>query len=221
MKENARNPFSYFDKCFGRQGQERNNIWLIFRTCFIQGNSHQVFTSIPVQWFDGVTQTLAQLRRQKDVCESVLETRSLCFPSMRQSAIICNQFGRKPGFVSDRAEPSASDSGWFCGCDHQHDHQNIWFENRKGPLLVFANQSDNPTNLKSLPVGKTLSTSNGLFQCIQKPTQVGFVNNSWIEGNLKFRMVVALTRFCVPDHPFTSRCSPPFRTCGRWGPRCD
>jgi hypothetical protein len=80
----------------------------------------------PVAWVESVSYTLAHLRRQKDVCESVLTADDLLFPSMLQSAIICTRLGQTPGVVMERSAPSASDSGWFCGCSGEgHDHNTV------------------------------------------------------------------------------------------------
>jgi len=81
---------------------------------------------MPVARVESVSYTLAHLRRQKDVCESVLAARELSFPSMLQSAIICTRLGKTEGVVMERSEPSGSDSGWFCGCrGDKHDHNSI------------------------------------------------------------------------------------------------
>lgn len=78
---------------------------------------------LPVGWTESVSSTLAQLRRQKDVCESVLPVGELFFPTMRQSALICTRLGQRPGVVMERRTPSETDSGWFCGCrEDGHDH---------------------------------------------------------------------------------------------------
>lgn len=81
---------------------------------------------MPVAWEESVSYTLAHLRQQKDVCESVLAAGGLAFPSMLQSAIICTRLGQTGGVVMERCAPSGSDSGWFCGCrDEDHDHNNV------------------------------------------------------------------------------------------------
>jgi hypothetical protein len=80
----------------------------------------------PIAWAASVSQTLAHLRQQKDVCESVLTGNDLLFPSMLQSAIICTQLGKTREIVMERQVPSGSDSGWFCGCSGKdHDHNAI------------------------------------------------------------------------------------------------
>jgi hypothetical protein len=79
----------------------------------------------PIQWSEGVTRTLAHLRLQKDAVESVLPADSTLFPTMQQSALICNRLMDGEGIVLERAEPKNSDSGWYCGCrNNDHDHNN-------------------------------------------------------------------------------------------------
>jgi len=81
---------------------------------------------MPIAWVESVSYTLAHLRRQKDVCESVLAADELSFPSMLQSAIICTHLGQTEGVVMERSKPSGSDSGWFCGCiGDEHDHNRV------------------------------------------------------------------------------------------------
>src|SRR5262245_45433838 len=82
---------------------------------------------MPVVWVESVSRTLAHLRVQKDVYESVLTAGELSFPSMRQSALICTRLGQTRGVVMERSTPrstpSGTDSGWFCGCSGEdHDH---------------------------------------------------------------------------------------------------
>jgi hypothetical protein len=81
---------------------------------------------LPVEWSESVSHTLAHLRIQKDVVESVLAAEDVSFPSMRQSAIICTRLRQGEGVVMERAEPSGADSGWFCGCrGGSHDHNDV------------------------------------------------------------------------------------------------
>ncbi len=78
---------------------------------------------LPIEWSKSVNNTLAHLRIQKDVVESVLEPHDLSFPSMRESAIICDRLGKGEDMVMERGEPAGADSGWFFGCrEDGHDH---------------------------------------------------------------------------------------------------
>lgn len=81
--------------------------------------------SLPVEWSPTISNSLAHLRIQKDVVESVLSPEELLFPSMRQSAIICTRLEQGDGVLMERVKPTNSDSGWFCGCQEGvHDHNN-------------------------------------------------------------------------------------------------
>jgi hypothetical protein len=81
---------------------------------------------LPIEWADSVSYTLAHLRAQKDVVESVLGADDMTLPSIRQSAIMCTRLGRDEGMVLERVAPSGADSGWFCGCsDEDHDHNDV------------------------------------------------------------------------------------------------
>jgi hypothetical protein len=78
---------------------------------------------LPIAWSESVSYTMAHLRIQKDVVESVLGPDELSFPSMRESAVICDQFGQGEDLVMERVEPAGADSGWFFGCrEDGHDH---------------------------------------------------------------------------------------------------
>lgn len=82
--------------------------------------------SMPIEWVEGVSFTLAHLRAQKDVVDSVLGPEAWSFPSLRQSAIICTRLAQGRGVVMERTEPDGADSGWFCGCrEDGHDHNKV------------------------------------------------------------------------------------------------
>jgi hypothetical protein len=60
---------------------------------------------------------------QKSIAESLGLEGELAIPSLRDSAIVCTEFGSTDGFVMTRVTPKAADSGWFFGCDSEaHDH---------------------------------------------------------------------------------------------------
>ncbi len=81
---------------------------------------------MPIVWAESVSNTLAHLRLQKDVVESVLSSSDLSYPSMRHSAIICTRLQENKGLVMERTPPTGNDSGWFCGCrGEDHDHNNV------------------------------------------------------------------------------------------------
>jgi hypothetical protein len=79
--------------------------------------------AMPIAWTESVSNTLVQLRLQKDVVESVLTASDLSFPSLLQSAIICNRLAKGNACILARDQASGRDSGWFVGCradDHSH-----------------------------------------------------------------------------------------------------
>src|SRR4030095_10587357 len=82
------------------------------------------FQSMPVKLVDSVSNTLLHLFLQKSVAESLGLGEELALPSLRDSAIVCTEFGSTEGFVMSRVAPKAADSGWFFGCDSAaHNHQ--------------------------------------------------------------------------------------------------
>jgi hypothetical protein len=82
------------------------------------------FQSVPVRFVDSVSNTLLHLFLQKSVAESLGLSEELALPSLRDSAIVCTEFGSTEGFVMGRVPAKAADSGWFFGCDRAaHDHQ--------------------------------------------------------------------------------------------------
>ena len=82
------------------------------------------FHSMPVKFVDSVSNTLLHLLLQKSVAESLGLVEELALPSLRDSVIVCTEFGSTDGFVMSRVAPEGADSGWFFGCDNEaHDHQ--------------------------------------------------------------------------------------------------
>jgi hypothetical protein len=82
------------------------------------------FKTMPVRFVDSVSNTLLHLFLQKSAAESLVLADQLAVPSLRDSAIVCTDFGSADGFVMSRGVPKAADSGWFLGCDKEaHNHQ--------------------------------------------------------------------------------------------------
>jgi len=82
------------------------------------------FRSMPVRFVDGVSSTLLHLVLQKSAAESLGLVDEIALPSLRDSAIICTEFGSTEGFIMSRVTPKPTDSGWFFGCENvAHDHQ--------------------------------------------------------------------------------------------------
>jgi hypothetical protein len=67
---------------------------------------------MPIVWVESVSNTLAHLRLQKDVVESVLAPSDLSYPSILESLLICSRLKENNGLVMERCQPSGRDSGW-------------------------------------------------------------------------------------------------------------
>jgi hypothetical protein len=101
------------------------------------------FKSMPMELVDSVSNTLLHLLLQKSVAESLGVEEALFIPSLRESAVICCEFGSTDGFVMNRVAPKPGVSGWFLGCDNEaHNHQAL--ENlRRTSLYEAAVRHDN------------------------------------------------------------------------------
>lgn len=72
--------------------------------------------AIPIEWTDGVTETLRHLRLQKDTAESLGLGSDLQFPTIRHSAILgVDVDWNTHAFILERVAATAMDSGWFVG----------------------------------------------------------------------------------------------------------
>lgn len=82
--------------------------------------------SLPIARQPGLTNTLGQLRLQKDTLESVMPTELASFPNLLYSGIVCCNVTANTGFFMSRQTPLDTDSGWFVGClDKDHDHNDV------------------------------------------------------------------------------------------------
>jgi len=82
-------------------------------------------SSLPLQFKDGITDTLRQMLLQLWHADSYKIPRDLLqIPSIQQSCLVCHGLTASKGLLLSRSEPSdAMDSGWFVGCDDRaHDH---------------------------------------------------------------------------------------------------
>jgi hypothetical protein len=136
---------------------------------------------MPVAWTESVSNTLAHLRLQKDVVESVLSVDALSYPSMLQSAIICTRLGQKDGLVMERTEPSGTDSGWFFGCrDEDHGHSDV-AELRRVSLYEAAVRYAPPiVPYLSLPAGVLIGVSKGVPAIFQDGDLLEFKSGSYL-----------------------------------------
>lgn len=118
---------------------------------------------MPVACSESVSNTLAHLRLQKDVVESVLSADALSYPSMRQSAIICSRLGKKDGLVMERTDSSGTDSGWFFGCrDEDHEHNEVAELRRVSVYEAAVRHAPQIVPYLALPKGVLVGMSNGV-----------------------------------------------------------
>lgn len=73
-------------------------------------------THTPEWWIDSVNHSLIHRRIQRGVCSSVVGGDRVSFPSSRQLATVCENFGESDLVVMIRGEPDATHSGWTFGC---------------------------------------------------------------------------------------------------------
>jgi hypothetical protein len=112
------------------------------------------FQSMPVRFVDSVSNTLLHLFLQKSVAESLGLGAELAPPSLRDSAIVCTEFGSTEGFVMSRVAPKAADSGWFFGCDSAaHDHQSLDDLRRVSLYEAVTRHDDRSIPFLALPPG--------------------------------------------------------------------
>jgi len=136
---------------------------------------------VPVVWTESVTNTLAHLRLQKDVVESVLSASDLSFPSMLQSSIVCARLGQTEGLVLERTKPSESDSGWFCGCrGGNHDHNNAGELRRVSLYEAAVRYAPQIVPYLALPAGVLIGISGGAPKVFQDGKPLVFKPESFL-----------------------------------------
>jgi hypothetical protein len=143
---------------------------------------------VPVVRVESVSRTLAHLRLQKDVCESVVMPEEMSFPSAAQTALVCTRLGRTDGIVMDRREPSGAISGWFCGCDDKgHDHQDAG-ELRKVSLYEAAVRYE-PGIIPylALPAGILLRAGQGPPTIFRRGELLAFKPGSYLDVRFRNR----------------------------------
>lgn len=72
--------------------------------------------SLPIEWKEGITESMKLLRLQKDIAESVGLEDEIESPSIRSSLLIGADLTQQDEqLVLERVKTSDSDSGWFVG----------------------------------------------------------------------------------------------------------
>ena len=108
---------------------------------------------IPIQWRDGVTDSLRLLRLQKDVAESLRQLDRIDFARLRESLLMGIDVGHDAQeFLLERAERNVSDSGWFIG------------------LLCSGLDYGDPDNLRRVSVFEAISNCPRIAGFLALPT---------------------------------------------------
>ncbi len=141
------------------------------------------FRQVPIVWIDSLNHTLAHLRSQKDVVESVLPAEDLNFPSILQSAIVCSRLGKAKGFVLARDAPSdENDSGWYFGCnDHDHDHNSL-DELQKVSLFHAAIEAPQIVPYVALPEGILVQLEGNALEIFRAGKPLAFKKESFLDA---------------------------------------
>jgi hypothetical protein len=71
------------------------------------------FNSLPIIFIDSMTNTLKQLRQQKDIVESIDDDIDISFTSIVNSMAVCETYKNAKNAFLSREEPENSFSGWF------------------------------------------------------------------------------------------------------------
>ncbi len=102
--------------------------WSVLKVCERENGTLALFEpdfkSMPIHFADSISKTLLHLFLQKSVAQSLGLEDKPNLPSLRQSAIVCTEFGTSKKIFLSRVASEGNDSGWFFGCDGtDHDHQ--------------------------------------------------------------------------------------------------
>lgn len=139
------------------------------------------FSSFPIEWVDTVTQTLLDLRVQKDVCESYFAVQQALFPSLRDSAIVCTRLAGSSRIVMDRQHAESPDSGWFIGCrGDQHDHND---PEELARVSIYEAVVSNPRArmFLALPLGTTLEADESTISVYSGDSLIAPKRSSFVE----------------------------------------
>ena len=144
--------------------------------------------SFPVKFVDSVANTLAHLRLQKMVAESIGVADELSFPPLMHSAITCNWFREHIGIFMDRFSPKDSDSGWFIGCDDpNHDHQDQRNLQRKSLYELVVRHDQNIIPYLALPAGISVHVRGGVPSFHRGEESLAILPNSFLAASLSKR----------------------------------
>ena len=139
------------------------------------------YTSMPIEWLDTLTQTLIDLRTQKDVCESYFAPEAADFPSLRSSCIVCSGLEDAPRVVMERMAASPPDSGWFIGCgDAAHDY-NSPDQLHRASLYDAVLKNHRSKSFLALPPATLLEVDDAVIHLYHRNTRIEPKRGSYIE----------------------------------------
>lgn len=159
--------------------------WAITQVRAVEDGSLSVWEpdmkAMPIAWVDSVSHTLCQLRAQKDVCESVLGADELCFPSMRQSAVICTRLGQTEVIVMERTAADGADSGWYFGCGEGHDHNDVSQLRRVSLYEAGVRYAPQIIPFLALPEGVLLECGGNALSIFRQGQLLQFKSRSYLD----------------------------------------
>lgn len=147
------------------------------------------FVSMPINWIDSVTTTLAHFRMQRDVVES-LGLEAPFFPSIRQSCIVGADLLMGQGtydLILERSEPDDTDSGWFVGHAQSHSNYNDVANLRTLSLYELAIHVPLSVMFLALPIGFKIILNDWMLQISQFNTRLIPLAQSYLEQWLSQR----------------------------------
>ncbi|HEY1785117.1 MAG TPA: hypothetical protein VGG30_06180 [Pirellulales bacterium] len=122
--------------------------------------------TVPIQWADGVTETLRQLRLQNDTAESLDLGRRVRMPTIRESALVGRDFDRDPeNIVLERFEAEGNDSGWFIGYEKTPLDYNNPENLTRVSLYAAVVQCPTAIPYLCLPCGTRIDREDGKVEC--------------------------------------------------------
>jgi hypothetical protein len=142
--------------------------------------------AIPFKWTDGVTETLRQLRLQKDTAESFGFGKSMQFPSVRDSAIVGVDVRQNDSIlILDRVEAKGTDSGWFIGRLNSQLDYNDPGNLRRDSLYAAAILCPAAIMFMALPFGIVVEISEGQIAVTHHGKSVAPRTNSFLSKWLR------------------------------------
>lgn len=122
--------------------------------------------SMPIEWIEDVSETLGQLRLQRDAAASLSVEGLLDFPSIRDSLVVGSDVTPEAtSLVLERESGSGNDSGWFLGLRDSMSHYSQPTNLRRISLYEAAVTWPQIITYMALPPG---------FRIIIEPSHVSF-----------------------------------------------